>query len=48
MLRNFPDSLVVTPSQTVAAKYDRAIEKSTKVLDVFTRKKKWHDDALLG
>ena len=46
VLRNFPDSLVVTPSQTVAAKYDRAIEKSTKVLDVFTRKKKWHDDAV--
>lgn len=49
-MENFPDSLLVTPSPEARAKYDRAIEKSLKVLDVFPRDKKWHDDAvfLLG
>ncbi len=46
VMRNYPDSLVTTPSQTVSTKYDRAIEKSQKVLDVYSKKKKWHDDAL--
>jgi len=49
-LRNFPDSMVVTPPADARAKYDRAIEKAAKVLEVFPKSKKWHDDAyfLLG
>jgi TolA-binding protein len=46
VLRNFPDSLVVEPPGDVRTKYDRAIEKATKVLDVYPKDKKWHDDAL--
>jgi tetratricopeptide (TPR) repeat protein len=48
--RNFPDSIVVEPPADARAKYDRAIEKAAKVLEVFPKDKKWHDDAyfLLG
>jgi TolA-binding protein len=47
---NYPDSIVVMPSADAKAKYDRAIEKSVKVLDVFPKDKKWHEYAyfLLG
>jgi tetratricopeptide (TPR) repeat protein len=50
VLRNFPDSIVVEPPASARAKYDRAIEKAAKVLEVFPKSKKWHDDAyfLLG
>jgi len=40
------DSLVVTPPQEAIVKYDRTIEKGIKVIEVFPKKKKWHDDAL--
>jgi len=47
---NYPDSIVVMPGADAKAKYDRAIEKSVKVLDVFPKDKKWHEYAyfLLG
>jgi tetratricopeptide (TPR) repeat protein len=45
-LRDRPDSLVVEPPADARAKYDRAIEKAVKVLDVYPKDKKWHDDAL--
>ncbi|MCU0608203.1 MAG: tetratricopeptide repeat protein [Chitinispirillaceae bacterium] len=45
-MRSFPDSLVIEPPADARAKYDRAIEKSLKVLEVFPKDKKWHDDAL--
>lgn len=50
VMENFPDSLLVSPPPEARAKYDRAIEKALKVLNVFPRDKKWHDDAvfLLG
>jgi TolA-binding protein len=50
VMENYPDSLLVAPPPEARAKYDRAIEKSLKVLDVFPHDKKWHDDAvfLLG
>ncbi|MBN2188944.1 MAG: tetratricopeptide repeat protein [Chitinispirillaceae bacterium] len=45
VLRNYPDSIVVEPPQEARAKYDRAIEKAAKVLEVFPKDKEWHDDA---
>ena len=47
ILRNYPDSLVVTPTAEIAGKYDRTIEKTVKVFEAFPKGKKWHDDALL-
>ncbi len=49
-MRNYPDSIVVMPGDDAKAKYDRAIEKSAKVLDVYPKDKKWHEYAyfLLG
>lgn len=46
VMRNYPDSIVVTPTQEIAVKYERAIEKSIKVIETYNKKKKWHDDAL--
>ncbi|MBN2035227.1 MAG: tetratricopeptide repeat protein [Chitinispirillaceae bacterium] len=46
VLRSFPDSIVVEPPSEAHAKYDRAIEKAAKILEVFPKDKKWHDDAL--
>ncbi|MBN1130928.1 MAG: tetratricopeptide repeat protein, partial [Chitinispirillaceae bacterium] len=46
MLRNYPDSIMVEPPGDARTKYDRAIEKAAKVLEVFPKSKKWHDDAL--
>lgn len=46
VLRDHPDSLVAEPPEGARAKYDRAIEKAIKVLDVYPKDKKWHDDAL--
>jgi tetratricopeptide (TPR) repeat protein len=50
VMRNFPDSIVVEPSADARAKYDRAIEKASKVMEVYPKNRKWHDDAffLLG
>jgi tetratricopeptide (TPR) repeat protein len=47
---NFPDSIVTEPPADARTKYDRAIEKAAKVLEVYPKDKKWHDDAyfLLG
>jgi TolA-binding protein len=49
-MENFPDSILIEPPADARAKYDRAIEKAAKVLEVFPKDKKWHDDAvyLLG
>ncbi|MBN1575340.1 MAG: tetratricopeptide repeat protein [Chitinispirillaceae bacterium] len=47
LLRDNPDSIVVTPPTDAAAKYDRTIEKTIKVIETFPKTKKWHDDALL-
>lgn len=44
-MRNFPDSLLA-PTTEIATKYEKAIEKSIKVLETYNKKKKWHDDAL--
>lgn len=43
-LRTNTDSTAQLPT-TVIAGYDRAIEKSKKVLEVYPKKVKWHDDA---
>ncbi|MGA2506832.1 MAG: tetratricopeptide repeat protein [Chitinispirillaceae bacterium] len=49
-MRDFPDSIVTEPPADARTKYDRAIEKASKVLEVYTKDIKWHDDAyfLLG
>jgi TolA-binding protein len=46
----YPDSILVMPGDDAKAKYDRAIEKSAKVLEVYPKDKKWHEYAyfLLG
>lgn len=46
VMRNYPDSILVTPGSDISTKYERAIEKSIKVLETYNKKKKWHDDAL--
>ncbi len=45
LMRVFPDSLVVTPTEKIAAKYDRAVEKSLKMMEVYPRDKKHQDRA---
>ncbi|GBU20937.1 hypothetical protein R80B4_00824 [Fibrobacteres bacterium R8-0-B4] len=45
LMRVFPDSLVVTPTDKMIAKYDRAVEKSLKMMDVYPRDKKYQDRA---
>jgi TolA-binding protein len=45
LMRVFPDSLVVTPTEKMAAKYDRAVEKSLKMMEVYPRDKKHQDRA---
>ncbi len=45
MLKKFPDSLVVTPSPQMVKNYDRAIEKSLKMMEVYPRDKKLQDRA---
>jgi TolA-binding protein len=47
ILRNYPDSLVVTPPANISVKYDRTIDKSIKMIETFPKSKKWHDNALL-
>ncbi|MDO5576214.1 MAG: tetratricopeptide repeat protein, partial [Fibrobacter sp.] len=47
ILRQYPDSLIVSPPDDISTKYERVIEKSIKVMDVYSKKTKWHDDALL-
>lgn len=46
IMRNYPDSIVVAPTNEISIKYERAIEKSIKVIETYNKKKKWHDDAL--
>ena len=46
ILKQFPDSIIVAPPAASIPRYDRAIEKSIKVIDVHSKKKKWHDNAL--
>lgn len=45
--KNFPDSMLVSPPQDAVTKYERTVEKSIKVIETFSKKKKWHDDALI-
>jgi len=45
VMRDFPDSLVVTPSEEITAGYDRAIEKSLKMMDIYPKDKKHKDRA---
>jgi TolA-binding protein len=45
LMRVFPDSLVVTPTEQIAAKYDRAVAKSLKMMEVYPRDKKHQDRA---
>jgi len=45
LMRVFPDSLVVTPSEGMVKQYDRAIEKSLKMMDVYPKDKKRQDRA---
>lgn len=44
-MEKHPDSLVVTPSPEIESLYDRAIEKSLKMMEVYPRKKKLQDRA---
>jgi len=46
ILKQYPDSIVVTPPDDISSKYERVIEKSIKVIDVYSKRIKWHDDAL--
>ncbi|MBD3241126.1 MAG: tetratricopeptide repeat protein [Chitinivibrionales bacterium] len=43
--REYPDSLI-EPTGEALSNYDRAIAKSQKVLDVYHRRERWHDDAI--
>jgi len=45
LMRVFPDSLVVTPTEKISAKYDRAVAKSLKMMEVYPRDKKHQDRA---
>ena len=45
LMRNFPDSLVVKPTDEMAASYDRAIKKSLKMMEVYPRDRKYQDRA---
>ncbi|MDR3013456.1 MAG: hypothetical protein LBU70_09670 [Chitinispirillales bacterium] len=45
LLRVYPDSIVVAPSKQSEAFYDRAIEKTYKMMDVFPRDEKYQDRA---
>lgn len=47
ILRQYPDSIIVSPPDDISTKYERVIEKSIKVMDIYSKKTKWHDDALL-
>jgi tetratricopeptide (TPR) repeat protein len=46
VMAQYPDSLVVTPPSDAERNYDRTIEKATKVIEIFPKKPKWHDDAI--
>lgn len=43
--RQYPDSLI-EPTGEALSNYDRTIEKSQKVLDVYHRRARWHDNAI--
>jgi tetratricopeptide (TPR) repeat protein len=43
--REYPDSLI-EPTGDALAKYDRTIAKCQKVLEVYRRSKRWHDEAV--
>jgi len=45
LMRVFPDSIVVTPSEGMAAQYDRAIDKSLKMMEVYPKDRKHQDRA---
>jgi len=45
LMRVFPDSLVVTPTAEMKGKYDRAVEKSLKMMEVYPRDRKHQDRA---
>jgi len=45
LMRVYPDSLVVTPTEKIAAGYDRAVEKSLKMMEVYPKDKKHQDRA---
>lgn len=47
MLRQYPDSIIIKPNDEVVRKYDRTIEKAKKVMELYEKDKRWHDDALL-
>lgn len=46
ILSQYPDSLVVAPPTDADQNYDRTIEKAIKVIEIFPKKPKWHDDAI--
>jgi tetratricopeptide (TPR) repeat protein len=45
VMRVFPDSIVVTPPAVSEAMYDRAIEKSLKMMEVYPKDRKYQDRA---
>jgi pentatricopeptide repeat protein len=47
VIRHYPDSIIVKPDDEITRKYDRTIEKARKVMDLYEKDKKWHDDALM-
>jgi tetratricopeptide (TPR) repeat protein len=46
IMRNYPDSIVVDPPADIRTKYERVIEKTIKVIDIYPKEIKWHDDAV--
>ena len=47
VLEKYPDSLVVTPPGDADQNYNRTIEKAEKVIEIFPKNPKWHDDAIM-
>jgi TolA-binding protein len=46
VLKNFPDSILVAAPLEAKTSYERAIQKSLKVAEVYPKDIKYHDDAL--
>jgi len=44
-MEEHPDSVII-PTGTILSNYNRAYDKAAKVLQVYPKKKKWHDDAV--
>ena len=46
LLKKYPDSTTIALPSDVQSNYDKAIDKASKVLDEYPKKKKWHEEAV--